>query len=207
MKKCSYCGKEYDDSTSVCAVDGKPLDTFIGAPIATARTRGTGKVKDLDPNLGLNLPMQIRHNRRYLLRWMSAGVFFVLLGLLIWSPPIWTRVLGALFVALGACLCWYAGRRLWDKRVKLLITTNGLTYHDGRRSTFVTWQDVTEMTFKASTRTGLRYTSAKIIIHAENHSKNAKNSKDKEIVLNVLGLDPGPDDLFEILKSLTDSCG
>jgi hypothetical protein len=143
--------------------------------------------------------MEIRHNRLHLLRWLTAGVFFVLLGLLIWSPPIWTRVLGAVFVVLGATLCWYAGRRLWDKRVKLLLTTNGLTYYAGKSSRFVAWHDVTHLTFKATTRTGLRYTSARIIIRAE------KNSQ--AIVLNVMGLDPGPDKLFEILKSATDSYG
>ena len=114
----------------------------------------------------------------------------------------WTRVVGSLFAGLGVCLCWYAGRRLLDKRVKLLLTMNGLTYYDGKRSTLVAWREVTNMTFKATTRTGLQYTSAKITLHAEN-----KANKKKEIVLNVMGLDPGPDALFELLKLLTDSCG
>lgn len=145
-----------------------------------------------------SLPMEIRHNRIYLLRWLTTGVFFVLLGLLIWSPPFWTQILGGLFMALGTALCWYAGRRLLDKRVKLLLTSNGLTYYDGRRSTFMAWLNVDRMTLRATTRTGLRYTSAKIIIGVE-----GKNTH-KEIVLNVLGLDPGPDTLFEIMKSAAD---
>jgi hypothetical protein len=183
MKKCSYCGKEYDDSASVCATDGKRLETVI---------RGS-RGNQADPNS--LLPIEIRHNRIYLLRWLVSGVFFVLLGLLIWSPPLWTRFLGTPFIALGAVLCWYAGRRVSDKRVKLLITTNGLTYYAGKRSTFLTWREVDGLTLRATTRTGLRYTSAKIIIRLE------KNNNTKEVVINVLGLDPGADELFEILKS------
>jgi hypothetical protein len=32
MKRCDYCGKEYPDDASVCALDGKPLEQ-IGAPL------------------------------------------------------------------------------------------------------------------------------------------------------------------------------
>lgn len=191
MKKCPHCGKEYGDSASVCAVDGKRLETFVRA----APPRVT------KANVNSLLPLEIRHHRIYLLRWLTAGVFFVLLGLLIWSAPFWTRVLAGLFVALGAGSCWYAGRRLLDKRVKLLLTTNGLTYYAGKRSTFLTWRDVNGLTLKATTRTGLRYTSAKIIIGV--HKSNAA----KEIVLNVMGLDPGPDELFEILKAAAEGNG
>jgi hypothetical protein len=34
MKKCTYCGKEYADDATVCAVDEQPLER-VGAPIAS----------------------------------------------------------------------------------------------------------------------------------------------------------------------------
>jgi len=34
MKKCSYCGKEYPDEASVCAIDGQPLQPVTAPPIA-----------------------------------------------------------------------------------------------------------------------------------------------------------------------------
>lgn len=35
MKKCTYCGKEYPDELSVCAIDREPLD-WVGVPPALA---------------------------------------------------------------------------------------------------------------------------------------------------------------------------
>jgi len=32
MKKCTYCGKEYGDETSICAIDGEPLTKFPPEP-------------------------------------------------------------------------------------------------------------------------------------------------------------------------------
>ncbi len=32
MKSCSYCGKEYPDAATVCAIDGQPLQSAITPP-------------------------------------------------------------------------------------------------------------------------------------------------------------------------------
>ncbi len=34
MKTCTYCGKQYPDDASICAVDGQPLQAVVPAPIA-----------------------------------------------------------------------------------------------------------------------------------------------------------------------------
>jgi hypothetical protein len=35
MKQCTYCGKEYSDEASVCAIDGQPLKDVLPAPPAS----------------------------------------------------------------------------------------------------------------------------------------------------------------------------
>jgi hypothetical protein len=38
MKSCTYCGKEYPDEASVCAIDGQPLRSVVPMPPVTAQT-------------------------------------------------------------------------------------------------------------------------------------------------------------------------
>jgi hypothetical protein len=38
MKKCTYCGKEYPDDTTVCALDEQPLERVGPPPVSQANT-------------------------------------------------------------------------------------------------------------------------------------------------------------------------
>jgi len=42
MKSCPYCGAQYADDASVCAVDGHPLDRSAAAPRASGGTAAPG---------------------------------------------------------------------------------------------------------------------------------------------------------------------
>ena len=42
MKKCNWCGKEYPDDVSVCAIDQNPLESFDPAPPAPASDESEG---------------------------------------------------------------------------------------------------------------------------------------------------------------------
>ena len=47
MKKCTYCGKEYPDEASVCAVDEQPLER-VGLPTASQNNADGEPVVDSD---------------------------------------------------------------------------------------------------------------------------------------------------------------
>jgi hypothetical protein len=43
MKKCSYCGKEYPDDATVCAIDGQPLEPIVPPPTGVLGQYATRK--------------------------------------------------------------------------------------------------------------------------------------------------------------------
>lgn len=61
MKRCTYCGKEWPDDASVCAVDGRPLQDFV-------------------PLLPTGTPLS-----KSFLCWKPASVSLIVLALLYWA--------------------------------------------------------------------------------------------------------------------------